>query len=93
MLYYDMYVRQLELMEQICACQSYSITGALRLASTFLSRAPPTSAGRVMYVPDPVSPEDLLALKSSGMEIRQFRFLDSRLGGIDWEGLREDLSV
>jgi hypothetical protein len=46
-----------------------------------------------MYVPDPVSPEDLLALKSSGMEIRQFRFLDSRLGGIDWEGLREDLSV
>jgi hypothetical protein len=27
------------------------------------------------------------------MEIRQFRFQDQRLGGIDWEGLREDLMV
>lgn len=65
----------------------------MRLASTFISRFPASSNGRAIYVPSPTSPEDLLALKHSGMEIRQFRFLDYKNGGIDWEGLREDLSV
>jgi hypothetical protein len=79
--------------EQICAVQSYSVTGALNLASNFLARFPPTANGRAIYVPNPTLPEDLVSLKASGMEIRQFRFLDQRLGGIDWEGLREDLMV
>jgi len=78
---------------QICAVQSFSVTGALNLASNFLARFPPTANGRAIYVPNPTLPEDLVSLKASGMEIRQFRFLDQRLGGIDWEGLREDLMV
>lgn len=78
---------------QICSVQSYSITGALRIAATFVSRFPSSSGPRIVHVPSPTSPEDLLALKQTGMEIRQFRFLDYRLGGIDWEGLREDISV
>jgi hypothetical protein len=47
----------------------------------------------VFSVPNPTLPEDLVSIKASGMEIRQFRFQDQRLGGIDWEGLREDLMV
>ena len=78
---------------QICAVQSFSTTGALRLASSFLARFPPTSAGRAIYVPNPTLPEDLVSLKASGMDIRHFRFQDQRLGGVDWEGLREDLMV
>lgn len=65
----------------------------MRLASSFVARFPSSSSGRAIYVPSPTSPEDLLALKHSGMEIRQFRFLDGRNGGIDWEALREDLQV
>jgi len=65
----------------------------MNLASSFLSRFPPTANGRAIYVPNPTLPEDLVSLKASGMEIRQFRFLDQRQGGIDWEGLREDLMV
>jgi len=78
---------------QICSIQSYSVTGAMNLASSFLARFPPTANGRAIYVPNPTLPEDLVSLKASGMEIRQFRFLDQRQGGIDWEGLREDLMV
>jgi aspartate aminotransferase len=78
---------------KICSVQSFSVTGALRLASSFLARFPPTSSGRSIYVPNPTLPEDLVSLKASGMEIRQFRFLDQKMGGIDWEGLREDLMV
>lgn len=69
------------------------MTGAMNLASSFLARFPPTANGRAIYVPNPTLPEDLVSLKASGMEIRQFRFLDQRQGGIDWEGLREDLMV
>jgi len=65
----------------------------MNLASSFLARFPPTANGRAIYVPNPTLPEDLVSLKASGMEIRQFRFLDQRQGGIDWEGLREDLMV
>jgi aspartate/tyrosine/aromatic aminotransferase len=65
----------------------------MNLASSFLARFPPTANGRSIYVPNPTLPEDLVSLKASGMEIRQFRFLDQRQGGIDWEGLREDLMV
>lgn len=65
----------------------------MRLASSFMARFPSSSSGRAIYVPSPTSPEDLLALKNSGMEIRPFRFLDGKNGGVDWEGLREDLSV
>ena len=58
------------------------------MAGCFLSRATPA---RAIYTPYPTSAEDLATLKESGLEIRMFRFLDQKAGGIDWDGLREDL--
>lgn len=33
----------------------------------------------------------MTALQDAGLEIRSFRFLDLKTGGVDWESLREDL--
>ncbi|WVQ75136.1 hypothetical protein IAR50_004745 [Cryptococcus sp. DSM 104548] len=81
--------------KRIAAVQAVSLTGALRLAASFLASLPnPNPASpRPIYIPTPTSHEDYNTLKSSGLDIRSFRFLDPRTGGVDWESLREDLSA
>jgi aspartate aminotransferase len=37
--------------------------------------------------------EDEMVLREAGLDVRDMRFLDSKTGGVDWEGLREDLQV
>lgn len=80
---------------QVASIQSISLTGALRIASAFLARLPSPEGPRCIYVPDPLSWEDEVAIKSAGpaLEVRQMRFLDPRGHGVDWEGMREDLMV
>ncbi|KAK8849534.1 hypothetical protein IAR55_004868 [Kwoniella newhampshirensis] len=76
---------------RISAIQALSLTGALRLAATFLSRFPSTSTTKTVFVPSPTADEDTTALQDAGLEIRSFRFLDQKTGSVDWEALREDL--
>ncbi|KAK6908754.1 hypothetical protein L486_01602 [Kwoniella mangroviensis CBS 10435] len=76
---------------RIASIQAFSLTGALRLAATFLSRFPPVPGTKSVFVPSPTADEDTTALQDSGLEIRSFRFLDYKTGGVDWESLREDL--
>lgn len=76
---------------QIAAVQTVSLTGALRLGATFLSRFPSTPAVKVIYIPNPTIEEEAWALREAGLEIRLYRFFDRKLGGVDWEGMREDL--
>ncbi|ODO00712.1 hypothetical protein L198_03038 [Cryptococcus wingfieldii CBS 7118] len=82
--------------KRIAAVQAVSLTGALRLAASFIASLPnptPASSPRPIFIPTPTSHEDYNTLKSSGLDIRSFRFLDPRTGGVDWESLREDLSA
>nr|XP_019043365.1 hypothetical protein I302_07940 [Kwoniella bestiolae CBS 10118]OCF22295.1 hypothetical protein I302_07940 [Kwoniella bestiolae CBS 10118] len=76
---------------RIASIQALSLTGALRLAATFLSRFPPVPGTKSVFVPSPTADEDTTALQDAGLEIRSFRFLDYKTGGVDWESLREDL--
>lgn len=76
---------------RIAAVQTVSITGALRLGGTFLSRHPSHPPLKTIYIPNPTTEEDAWALKDAGLEIRLYRFFDRKTGGIDWEGMREDL--
>lgn len=76
---------------QIAAVQAVSLTGALRLAGTFLSRFPTLPPTKTVFIPSPTTDEDVAALQDAGLEIRSFRFLDLKTGGVDWESLREDL--
>jgi aspartate aminotransferase len=74
---------------QVSAVQAISLTGALRLAGTFLSRIP--SRGRQVYLPSPSTDEDTRTLRDAGLEIRYYRFLDRKTGNVDFDGLREDI--
>ncbi|WVF68585.1 hypothetical protein IAT40_003354 [Kwoniella sp. CBS 6097] len=76
---------------KIAAIQAVSLTGGLRLAATFLSRFPSIPAAKTVFIPSPTADEDTTALQDAGLEIRSFRFLDFKTGGVDWENLREDL--
>ncbi|WVQ79380.1 hypothetical protein IAT38_001477 [Cryptococcus sp. DSM 104549] len=73
---------------RIAAIQAISLTGAYRVAGSFLSRITPP---KVIFVPLPSLDEDIAALKQSGLEVRSYRFLDISKGGVDWDGMREDL--
>ncbi|TYJ57880.1 hypothetical protein B9479_001490 [Cryptococcus floricola] len=70
--------------KRIAAVQAVSLTGALRLAASFIASLPkptPASSPRPIFIPTPTSHEDYNTLKSSGLDIRSFRFLDPRTGG------------
>jgi aspartate aminotransferase len=65
----------------------------LRLAGAFLARNPLDTGHRSVYVPNPSNEEDVAALRESGLDIKYYRFLDRKNGGVDIEGLRADLMV
>ncbi|KAK1923721.1 pyridoxal phosphate-dependent transferase [Papiliotrema laurentii] len=75
--------------DHVSAVQAISLTGALRLAGTFLSRIP--SRGRQVYLPSPSTDEETRTLRDAGLEIRYYRFLDRKTGNVDFDGLREDI--
>lgn len=68
-----------------------SLTGALRIGSTFLSRFPAQPTPKMIFIPNPTVEEEAFAIRDSGLEIHLYRFFDRRTGGVDWEGMREDL--
>lgn len=68
-----------------------SLTGALRIGATFLSRFPAASAPKAIYIPNPTVEEEAFAIRDSGLEINLYRFFDRRTGGVDWDGMREDI--
>jgi aspartate aminotransferase len=80
-------------LDQIASIQANSMIGALRLVGAFLSRNPVEQSGRSVYLPNPMNEDDVTALRDSGLDIRYYRFLDRKNGGVDIEGMRADLMV
>ncbi|KAL7424869.1 aspartate transaminase aat1 [Cryptotrichosporon argae] len=78
--------------KRISAIQAVSLTGAIRLAATFVSRFPP-SLTRSIYVPEPTAEEDQTALRDAGLDIKYYRYLDGKTGAVDWSALKDDLSA
>ncbi|KAI0030667.1 glutamic oxaloacetic transaminase AAT1 [Vararia minispora EC-137] len=73
----------------ISVTQSISGTGALRIGAAFLARFWPR--GKVIYLPTPSWGNHQAIFQDAGFEVRQYRYLDSKTIGIDFEGLKSDL--
>jgi len=76
---------------QIVVTQSISGTGALRIGSVFLSRFYP--GAKTFWVPTPTYGNHNPIIKDSGLDIKQYRYYNSKTGGLDFEGMKEDLKV
>ncbi|ORX37874.1 pyridoxal phosphate-dependent transferase [Kockovaella imperatae] len=79
-------------LENIAAIQASTLTGALRLAGTFLSRFSGPSS-RSIYLPSPTTEEDTSTLRDAGLDIRHYRYLDRKTGAVDFDGLQADLQA
>ncbi|KIM66148.1 hypothetical protein SCLCIDRAFT_1211371 [Scleroderma citrinum Foug A] len=80
-----------ELLKQnaIAVTQSISGTGALRIGGAFIARHYPHA--KVIYLPTPTWGNHIPLFKDSGLEVRRYRYFDSKTVGLDFKGMKEDL--
>ncbi len=57
----------------------------------FLSRFYP--GAKTFWVPTPTYGNHNPIIKDSGLDIKQYRYYDNKTGGLDFEGMKEDLQV
>ena len=73
---------------RVAVTQTLSGTGACRLVGEFLSRF--VGAGSPIYLPNPTWGNHIPIMKDAGLEVRRYRYLDSKTNGLDFAGLMED---
>lgn len=73
----------------IAVAQSISGTGALRIGGAFIARHYPRA--KVIYLPTPTWGNHIPLFKDSGLEVRRYRYFDSKTVGLDFKGMKEDL--
>ena len=73
---------------RVAVTQTLSGTGACRLVGEFLSRF--VGAGSPIYLPSPTWGNHIPIMKDAGLEVRRYRYLDSKTNGLDFAGLMED---
>ena len=74
---------------RVAVLQSLSGTGSLRIGSGFLAR---TMKDRTVYISDPTWGNHKNIIGDEGMEWKQYRYYDSKTIGLDFEGMKEDIS-
>lgn len=74
---------------RLAVTQSISGTGALRIATTFLSYHYPFA--KSIYLPDPTWGAHLPVAEQAGLEIVRYRYFDKKTVGLDFEGMKEDI--
>jgi len=83
--------------KKIATVQALSGTGSLRLAGEFLKKwyyAPGTKesgAAPTIYLPTPTWGNHHNVFRESGLVVKQYRYFDSATGGVNIEGLLEDV--
>ncbi|KAI6153542.1 pyridoxal phosphate-dependent transferase [Pisolithus tinctorius] len=73
----------------IAVAQSISGTGALRIGGAFMARHYPHI--KAIYLPTPTWGNHIPLFKDSGLEVRRYRYFDSKTVGLDFAGMKEDL--
>ena len=73
---------------RVAVTQTLSGMGACRLVGEFLSRF--VGAGSPIYLPSPTWGNHIPIMKDAGLEVRRYRYLDSKTNGLDFAGLMED---
>jgi len=74
---------------RIAVSQSVSGTGALRIATGFLSQF--YSGPKVVYLPDPTWGNHVPLVEGTGMKVVRYRYFDKKTVGLDFEGMKEDI--
>jgi aspartate aminotransferase len=77
--------------QQVAVAQSISGTGALRIATTFLSQY--HKGPKEVYLPDPTWGNHLPVVEQTGMKVVRYRYFDKKTVGLDFEGMKEDIKV
>ena len=75
---------------KICAVQSLSGTGALKLGMTFLKQFYPYS--KSIYIPKPSWPQHRKIATHVGLKVKEYSYYSPTTKNLNFEGLVEDLS-
>jgi len=81
-------------LENVAGVQSLSGTGACRLGGHFFSKFAPKPAGLdkvPIYVPSPTWGNHIKIFDEAGLDVRRYRYYDSKTNRLDYNGLIEDL--
>lgn len=73
----------------VSVAQSISGTGALRIGGAFMARHYPHA--KIIYLPTPTWGNHMPLFRDSGLEVRRYRYFDSKTVGLDFAGMKEDL--
>ncbi|KAI6136682.1 pyridoxal phosphate-dependent transferase [Pisolithus sp. B1] len=73
----------------VSVAQSISGTGALRIGGAFMARHYPHA--KVIYLPTPTWGNHMPLFRDSGLEVRRYRYFDSKTVGLDFAGMKEDI--
>lgn len=76
---------------RLAATQSLSGTGALRIATTFLSYH--YKGAKNVLLPDPTWGNHIPVVEQTGMKVVRYRYFDKKTVGLDFEGMKEDIEV
>lgn len=78
----------------VAGVQSLSGTGACRIGGHFLSKFVPKPEGLdavPIYIPSPTWGNHIAIFREAGMDVRRYRYYDSKTNRLDYDGLVEDL--
>ncbi|WVQ86198.1 hypothetical protein IAT38_008366 [Cryptococcus sp. DSM 104549] len=74
---------------RIAVAQSISGTGALRIATGFLSTF--YTGPKVLYLPNPTWGNHVPLAETVGIKVERYRYFDKKTVGLDFEGMKEDI--
>ncbi|EIW69299.1 hypothetical protein TREMEDRAFT_43904 [Tremella mesenterica DSM 1558] len=77
--------------DRIAVAQSISGTGALRIATGFLSFH--YTGPQVVYIPNPTWGNHIPIVEQTGMKSARYRYFDKKTVGLDFEGMKEDIEA
>lgn len=81
-------------MTKIAGVQTLSGTGACRVGGHFLSKFVPKPEGMdkvPIYIPNPTWGNHIAIFNNCGMDVRRYRYYNSKTNRLDYDGLIEDL--
>lgn len=71
--------------------QSISGTGALRIATAFLSMF--YSGPKTVLLPNPTWGNHIPIVEHAGLKVEKYRYFDKKTIGLDFAGMKEDIKV
>ncbi|WVR08767.1 hypothetical protein IAU60_005825 [Kwoniella sp. DSM 27419] len=74
---------------RVAVAQSVSGTGALRIASGFLSQF--YAGPKTVYLPDPTWGNHVPVFEGVGIKVQRYRYFDKKTVGLDFAGMKEDI--